>query len=188
MEAINRGYMGAQDFSSISSADTQEEIKAYLYWLLEEVAEFMDSFHQEIYNNEAMLDEVADMLGFITTISNLLGMEDSEIHLEGLHIERLEGYIGVIPMNYIVSRDTREISSKCGEILRKVGMLGNILKNRKWKRQNYVVDRAIFNKALGEAYRSVVIAIFSLGIPLESVILAMERKLKVNSTRITSNY
>ncbi len=67
-------------------------------------------------------------------------------------------------------------------------MLCNILKNRKWKKENYPVDNPAFAAQLKVTYNSYIEAIFKLGYTLKDIKAGFEKKTSTNLKRIKENY
>lgn len=115
----------------VDSLSGQIFIKERAWCITEECCE-LKSVYDEGNNNPHLLDECSDVLGFLLQLIACLDME----------VE--------IRLTY-----TYNVNTHFSTAITDLGMLCNLLKNRPWKKSNYLVDKSQFRSQLSKAVSSI---------------------------------
>ena len=159
----------------IDAQDTQIWIKDFLWRTTEELCESREAHILEHETHK--IEELIDAVHFLTECFILVGMKPS-IDLEILYGNFENGH----------KSEMGSYESNMGECIYYLGMVGNTLKNKKWKQTHILTDKAKFFKYLDTAYYHLLRTIFSCGCTPHDLYNFYFKKSEVNKFRQRSNY
>ena len=163
----------------VDNADHQIWIKDFLWRVTEELAEAMEAMLDG--NGVHQIEEVVDALHFIVELFILMGMEPLDnlnmtvmnIHARNLRADR--GKEGTFENSFT---DTIYI----------LGLVGNTLKNKKWKKTQMQTDTEKFELLLKTAFSNLIAVFVSMGCTPKDIYTFYFKKSEVNNFRIRTNY
>ena len=158
----------------IDAKDTQVWIKDFLWRTTEELCESREA--QILGHETHKIEELIDAVHFLTECFILVGMKPS-ITLELMYDNFKRGGKGI-----------SGYEKNMGECIYFLGMVGNTLKNKKWKQTNILTDKAKFFQYLDTAYYHLLCTIFSCGCTPHDLYNFYFKKSEVNKFRQRSNY
>lgn len=190
MPQIDEGYKGEElTVWDLNTAKAQAEFKKFNSYLTEEVAELFD-VRDTTNDTASLLDETADIMGFLITLAIKAGYKKDIVELR--YTDRdytTKGDSLCIAGNMtILARDKDQVAAMLFKPVHKMLMVCNLLKNREWKKQNYILDVEAFNHAFISAFNLYLVTIVKLGYSLEQIENAFHAKFKTNVKRINTNY
>ncbi len=80
------------------------------------------------------------------------------------------------------------IDEKVLNVVYQLGVTANLLKNRQWRRSQYLVDLYIFESRFKKIWENYLNIFYALGMTMEEVCDLWSLKYQVNLFRINSNY
>ena len=174
MQEVNQRYMPNQlNKWVIDSVNSQMEIKLFCGFISEEMAELVTTI-KEGGSNESMLDECSDVLGFTLVLIGKLGIQlDIDINVVPRHFN----YKHKAQLYSLHSNATTDLMMTC-----------NLLKNRPWKKQQYLVDRKEFKSQLEKAISSILLLILTCSGSIANLKTGFYPKLQTNYKRLDTQY
>jgi len=161
----------------INTCETQTWVKDFIWRVVEELMEFYEAFVEE--DRDHKIDELSDALHFFTEIYVILGYDSILLDNE---INQIKWSLS----------DNNKIVIILFNIIYELGMASNALKNRKWKKNQVLVDQKEFYERLNIAYFHLIDLILSSFTEKEnnkeSLLNLYHLKNKVNQFRIRSEY
>jgi hypothetical protein len=73
-------------------------------------------------------------------------------------------------------------------VIKSIGLTANLLKNRKWRQSQYLVDLLIFEKRFKEVWNWFEYLVYYSGITKEELFEEWSKKYQCNLFRIETNY
>ena len=129
--------------------EDQEVFKKYCWRVVEELTEALeDTKHPQHYK-----EEITDAFNFLIELYNLYGWKVSDFPTIFQ-----EGYPDPPAFNEKVAED---FSLK---VIKSIGLAANLLKNRKWRQSQYLVDLYIFEKRLQKIWTDFEYLLYYTGI------------------------
>ena len=153
--------------------EDQETFKKYCWRVTEEITEALEDMEHPQHFKE----EITDAFNFLIELYSLYGWKVSDM---GTIFQ--EGY-----------PDPPEFSPKitkelCLDVITSLGLTANLLKNRKWRQSQYLVDLYIFEKRFKDVWIKFEYLVYWSGISREELFDQWSLKYQVNDFRITSQY
>ena len=85
-------------------------------------------------------------------------------------------------------RSTQSRSSAASDVYKRQGLTANLLKNRKWRQSQYLVDLYIFEKRFKDIWNRFEYLVYWSGISKEELFDQWSLKYQVNEFRINTKY
>lgn len=177
---LRSGLMQTEDCPvNLDDKRGQARIKDFAWRVTEEVGEALDAYYQEDMVHFA--EELIDGLHFLTELTILAGYGYKDISVCGIEPLYEEGSKSQRSKGEV--RITRDVT----DLVMKLGMMCNCLKNKPWKQTNMVTDKNNFYNHLVDVW----IVYFSL---MSNILGSYEivdtylKKSQVNKFRQRSNY
>lgn len=171
------------DFS-IDCAEDQEKFKHMLQIrFIEELTEASEA----IINNEKdhFWEEITDSINFFLSAYIMLGTNFKKF-ISPKKILNTYSPAYLFAYKHIPSFDA--FGKEAYRIIHQVGLLCNLLKNRKWTQSNYLVSMLDFNIRLENLWVGFWFFIKDLGLTEKDIFELFERKYLVNKWRIQTGY
>lgn len=162
----------------------QARIKDFSWRVTEEIGEALDSLYHE--NNELHYrEELIDGLHFLTELTILSGLDESEIFPgeEGKYLEELVKF-----SYYYNSKTGANLQNLITEFICHLGMMCNTLKNKPWKQSHMRTDKNNFYNLLKEVWKRYVSILVYANMDAEIITEIYLKKSQVNKFRQRSNY
>ena len=157
----------------IDWGENQVWIKDFLWRTCEEIAESMEA--AALGHFEHQLEELSDALHFIVEAMILAGVDPP--------VWELSVYV---PIGLPYSRD--EYDSACLSVFFTAGMVGNCLKNKKWKQTQVPTDLKKFKLLLQETFEAVLRVFKACTCSAEDIYILYFKKSEVNKFRQRTKY
>lgn len=174
MVNISNSYMPGYPFIlNLNIPAHQAIFKEFAHFIVEEIGELYTSIESGC-SAESTVDECSDIIGFTMSLVNKTFM-DLEISIEIPH-----GHIGIkhsAILNKLTTRAIVDLEMAC-----------NMLKNRPWKKQNYILDIKAFHKAFEKAIQSILILALTCSGSIANLKTGYYNKLNTNYKRINTHY
>lgn len=171
---------------NLDSKAGQARIKDFSWRVTEEVGEALDALYGD-NDLEHYEEELVDGLHFLTELTILAGFEPQDI-ANIVVGEVKEGSDLLDTLCNKVEGGNKRIPDAITNLVRRLGMMCNTLKNKPWKQSHMRTDREMFKKRLGEVWETyILILVNSLGTS-ENIIDIYLKKSQVNKFRQRSNY
>lgn len=158
------GYTEAVD---LNSPNNQALFKRMNACLQEELSELVDA-HISGGSKESVIDEMADILGFIRCLQILSGNLNTH---QGESLDNVWGFYEAVTLA------TTHMNMAC-----------NLLKNRPWKKSQYLVDKAEFDKRFYRSLGNYYLIPILLNISPEQLYVGVIKKVNTNSKRLKQGY
>lgn len=147
--------------------EDQEIFKTYCWRIVEELTEALDGKENENHFKE----ELIDGFNFLLELTFLCG----------------KGYDDIKMIKY--PRDVFDSTeNQILNTIHTIGMTANLLKNRKWRRSQYLVDMYIFEKKFIQIWQSYMDIFNIWQIDIDELKALWSLKYQVNIFRIKTNY
>lgn len=149
----------------IDTYEDQEIFKRYCWRITEELMEAME----DQSNPDHFKEELIDGFNFMIELYLMYGWGLDQLSLE---IEPVGGniYHNVLSIVY------------------QLGITANLLKNRQWRRSQYLVDLYVFESRFKKIWSTYLELFYQMGMTLEDIQDLWSLKYQVNLFRINSNY
>jgi len=166
----------------IDSLESQIWIKDFLWRSAEELAEALEALDHQ--NEEHFLEELADALHFIVEAIILAGVED-RIKNQDLH-ELAEAIKGTLTLG----QQTRILNIQLYSLVyfKSLGLVGNTLKNKKWKKTQVLTDYNKFVSLITKSFKDLIQLFVVAGCDAQDIYNLYYKKSRVNKFRQDSNY
>lgn len=161
------------DNFDIDVYEDQETFKKYCWRITEEITEALEDMEHPQHFKE----EITDAFNFLVELYSLYGWK-----LSSLGTIFQEGYQEPPEFNQKVTED---FSLK---VIKQIGLTANLLKNRKWRQSQYLVDLLVFEKRFKEIWKWFEYLVYYSGITREELFEQWSLKYQVNVFRINSKY
>lgn len=153
--------------------EDQETFKKYCWRITEEITEALEAMEHPQHFKE----EITDAFNFLLELYSLYGWKVSDL---GTIFS--EGYDD--PTEF-VGKITKELSL---DVITSIGLTANLLKNRKWRQSQYLVDLYIFEKRFKDIWNRFEYLVYWSGISKEELFDQWSLKYQVNEFRINTKY
>ena len=153
--------------------EDQETFKKYCWRITEEITEALEDMEHPQHFKE----EITDAFNFLLELYSLYGWKVSDL---GTIFS--EGYDD--PPEF-VGKITKELSL---DAITSIGLTANLLKNRKWRQSQYLVDLYIFEKRFKDIWNRFEYLVYWSGISKEELFDQWSLKYQVNEFRINTKY
>jgi len=153
-----------QDFD-IDCYEDQEVFKKYCWRITEELMESLEDRCNETHFKE----ELIDGMNFLIELYLLYGWNFEDVN------EPFK--FGLMDLNHQILK-----------IVYQLGITANLLKNRQWRRSQYLVDLYIFEPRFKIIWTQYIKLFFAIGMKEEEIRSLWSLKYQVNMFRINSNY
>lgn len=154
-----------EDFD-LSTYEDQETFKRYCWRIVEELTEALE----DQKNKEHFLEELIDGFNFLIELHLLVGKTVDDVP-DTIQLDMQRG-----------------IDSMVLSVIYQLGITANVLKNRQWRRSQYLVDLYVFDKRFNKLWPLYMNIFFSLGLTIQDIWALWSKKYQVNLFRIKSNY
>ncbi|MDD5649285.1 MAG: hypothetical protein PHF86_02525 [Candidatus Nanoarchaeia archaeon] len=160
----------------IDTYEDQEIFKKYCWRVTEEISEALeDTEHPQHFK-----EEIVDAFNFLIELYNLYGW--SVTNLEWIFNKENIKNFGKKKLDPV----TAEIFSI--KVIKSLGLTANLLKNRKWRQSQYLVDLLIFEKRFKQVWIDFQQLFWNCGITPEELFQQWSLKYQVNLYRLRTNY
>jgi hypothetical protein len=149
----------------IDTYEDQEIFKRYCWRITEELMEALEDRKNENHFREELID------GFNFLIELYL--------LYGWDLKNLPSSIQL---------SSCSVDEKVLKVVYQLGVTANLLRNRQWRRSQYLVDLYIFEARFKKIWENYLNIFYALGMSMEEVCDLWSLKYQVNLFRINSNY
>jgi len=153
--------------------EDQETFKKYCWRITEEITEALEDMEHPQHFKE----EITDAFNFLVELYSLYGWKMSDL---GTIFQ--EGYPDPPEFNKRISED---FSLK---VIKAIGLSANLLKNRKWRQSQYLVDLLVFEKRFKDIWLWFEYLVYWSGISKEDLFDEWSKKYQVNIFRLDSKY
>jgi len=164
----------------LDSYDHQVWIKDFLWRCTEEIAEALD-----VLDNDSEFEkELSDCMHFLVEVFILTGMEnrvrykDLDSMVKAINDSQIKGGLSLY----------QRINQACLDLVVSLGMAGNCLKNKKWKKTPIATDRVKFESHLSKAFTQLVTIYVVTGNDAQNIYDSYYAKSKINKKRQQDNY
>jgi len=155
-----------QEFN-IDTFEDQETFKKYCWRITEELTEAMEDRH----NMNHFREELIDGFNFTVELYLLYGWDYKHM-MKSVQME-----VPHQPVDYQILR-----------LIYQLGITANLLKNRQWRRSQYLVDLYLFEPRLKAIWGQYIQIFYMLQMNSEDIQKLWSLKYQVNLFRINSNY
>jgi hypothetical protein len=153
----------------IDTYEDQEIFKKYCWRVTEEIAEALE----DLEHPQHFKEEITDAFNFLVELYNLYGWSVTDLKSLDYHPKDL----GVTVLNLV-----------CLDVIKQLGLTANLLKNRKWRQSQYLVDLLVFEKRFRLVWEEFIHLLSIAGISKEELFDQWSLKYQVNIFRLESNY
>jgi len=163
----------------IDIKENQTIIKDFLWRVAEELSE---SWEARIIHKDPLhyLEELSDALHFIVEIFKLTGTE-----IDKKKIPSLEEYFNT---RHPFIGDRRDVKEYYHEIHYRLGLVGNVLKNKPWKQSQILTDKNKFYLCLNKVLVAFLDLCLRLDLTADDIYNLYIRKSIINEFRQRSKY
>lgn len=164
----------------------QARIKDFAWRITEEVGEALDALIGD-EDIEHFNEELVDGLHFLTELTILAGFEPEDIAALVVKTDPSPKDALDAICEYV---DSEEYDLKWAimDLIRRLGMMCNTLKNKPWKQSHMKTDREAFKEKLGEVWKTYFYILVSSLKTSDAVAEIYLKKSQVNKFRQRSNY
>lgn len=160
----------------IDCFEDQELFKKYCWRITEELVEAEEAYIKHD-GRDHIEEELIDALNFSIELALLYGWDPAEILKDSATIRRNLPYFG-----------EEGLLAEVAEIIYTLGLSANRLKNRQWRRSQYLVDLLVFEKDLKTFFFTEYYMLWRYFGSGEKIRQAWSLKYQVNLFRIQTNY
>jgi hypothetical protein len=153
------------DNFDIDVYEDQEIFKKYCWRITEELMEALE----DQKNHDHFKEELIDGFNFLVELYLLYGWDFPRVKTE-------------------VQTNSKPLEEKILRVIYNLGTTANLLKNRQWRRSQYLVDLFVFEYRLKLVWESYLNIFFHLGMSYKDISLLWSLKYQVNLFRIQTNY
>jgi len=157
----------------IDTYEDQEVFKKYCWRVTEELTEALE----DIKHPQHFKEEITDAFNFLIELYNLYGWSVTELEPLDYKLQHEKYNLYELDLNQVVM-----------DVIKRIGLAANLLKNRKWRQSQYLVDLYIFEDRLRKVWDDFIELLFITGISKEELFDQWSLKYQVNKFRIESNY
>ena len=166
-----------QEKDNINTAVGQKWIKDFAWRVTEEIAEALEA--------KRMME---DEHGYLKDDADEIKQHYFEEMIDALHflteLTIIAGYDETLSMSCII----KDYETKEWEIVYRLGIMCNCLKNKPWKQTQMLTDKQKFEKYLGQAWSYFKENLYNEGLEDEDIYNLYFKKNEVNKFRIRSKY
>jgi hypothetical protein len=156
----------------IDTYEDQEIFKKYCWRVTEEISEALeDTEHPQHFK-----EEIVDAFNFLIELYNLYGWSVKSLNKLD-YIPYTSNKISITVLNLA-----------CLDLIKQLGLTANLLKNRKWRQSQYLVDLLIFEKRFHLIWDYFINLLSVSGISKQELFDQWSLKYQVNIFRLSSNY
>ena len=156
----------------INTLEDQELFKKLCWQIVEELTEAMEA--KDKNEKDHVLEELIDAFNFMLELYQLYGMAPDFAwgHTYGFRKDIAD----------------ENFEENILELIKTIGLAANCLKNREWRRSQYMVDLVVFEERLWNIWAMFVMLFWSIGVTEDKVRELWSLKYQVNLFRIKSKY
>lgn len=156
----------------INTLEDQELFKKLCWQIVEELTEAMEA--KDKNEKDHVLEELIDAFNFMLELYQLYGMAPDFAwgHTYGFRKDIAD----------------ENFEENILELIKTIGLAANCLKNREWRRSQYMVDLVVFEERLWNIWAMFVMLFGSIGVTEDKVRELWSLKYQVNLFRIKSKY
>lgn len=185
-EHIFRRYMitegipnwDAHDFS-IDCLEDQEIFKDFL---MNRVVEEITEATVDLDHPDHFLEEIVDALNFLLEAYIIYGWNYSNLGAWTTAPDIFEEVIDYF------RQEPDDLHQMCYRVVEAIGACTNLLKNRKWKSSQYLVDLLLFEERFKEVWTAFNVLCVMLGITEKRLFEVWSQKLQCNIFRLETRY
>ena len=148
--------------------EDQELFKKYCWRITEELTEALE----DISNENHFKEELIDSFNFLIDLYQIYGFNVKDVI--GLHVQKVSPILQ--PGDQILN------------IIYQLGITANLLKNRQWRRSQYLVDLYKFEPRFKQVWIEFMVLFNLVGLSPTEVIRLWSLKYQVNLFRLNTNY
>jgi len=170
---VEKSDWNEEDFS-VDCLQDQELLKEFAWRIVEELTEMTE----DIEHKDHYLEELVDSMNFLIELMIIYGWDKPFYdwqHVPYAHFDKTK-----------LSADHVIVSIY--SVIEAVGQAMNLLKNRKWKEQHYLVDLYKFEPRLKKIFTSFNLLVNELGVTEKMLFEVWSQKLQVNAMRLETKY
>lgn len=154
--------------------EDQETFKKYCWRVTEELAEALeDTTHPNHFK-----EEIVDAFNFLMELYNLYGWSVTDLVSEDIKPNPDQSNI----------QDTALLERLTMKVIKQIGLTANLLKNRKWRQSQYLVDLLIFERRFRLVWMYFKELLASMGISDKELFDLWSLKYQVNLFRLSTHY
>ncbi len=164
----------------INSVEGQIWIKDFLWRIVEEVAEALEVIDEQ----DLFLEELSDALHFLVEAMIISGIESRVKFLD------LELMIKDISYRHVPGgkKNLDQIRETALEMIIALGLVGNTLKNKKWKKTKVNTDYSLFEQRLYSAFHKLIQLFYLCDCNADDIYNIYHKKSNINKARQKNNY
>ncbi len=176
---IVEGYPDFKNYDfDINTLEDQELFKTFTNRVIEELCEAtLDLVHPDHF-----VEEIADALNFLVETYIMYGYDYKDLPAWE-PINTIKSNLPAMDL-----KNTRDIKANTYTVVEKICETNNLLKNRKWKQTQYLVDLLIFEENLKDIFKVFNEYVNWCGITEKVLFETWSNKRSVNDFRLNSRY
>jgi len=160
----------------IDVLEDQEIFKDFLFRIIEELTEATE----DLIHADHFLEEIVDALNFLVETMIIYNWNHKDLpKWKQFQYE---------PTKDFTQFKSTYLKAMFYKVVEKIGWCSNLLKNRKWKQSQYLVDLLIFEKRLQDVWIEFNELVYSLGITEQQLFEVWSQKMQCNLFRIRTKY
>ena len=180
-------------WKEIHTEEGQKELRLFTKYTMEEIAEAMEELYikeNEIDKNQPFLEILKDdsYIHFIEEIIDSLHFITEKCLLSGLDSYKTISRYKTYTKNKRNLKNLDEFKVLVTDIMYKINITDNFLRNKEWKRTNVVTNVELYLEGLIDAYFTFYDMLYSLWLDDKLIAFIYSKKHEVNNFRIRSNY
>jgi len=164
----------------INNYEHQAWIKDFLWRSTEEVAEALEAL--ELGHKEHYLEELSDALHFIVEALILAGVDSKH------RFSNLEEMVNNIKGTITEKSTDHSINEGSLDYIKHLGLVGNTLKNKKWKKTQVLTDYNKFEHIANKSFTKLIVLFVISGCEAKDIYELYYKKSQVNKFRQNTNY
>ena len=158
----------------IDHLESQEIFKKFAWRITEELIEAKE----EVVHLDHIHEEIIDSFNFIIEIYLLYGWDQTKLSPFSWPIRVIN------PLEDPIINYDKELF----DVIYRLGLTCNLLKNRQWRSSQYLVDLYIFEERFRSVWDAILNLFSALGLTPKQVLRLWSLKYQVNNFRIRTNY
>lgn len=176
---------------NLQDSKGQYRIKDFAWRVTEELGEALEALYIHSTIREHFDEEIADALHFLVELTILTGVSPNELVPEGVNGAKLEVLFHVSYGKKDINpwpRSYPSIAMRTAEVVEKLAVACNCLKNKPWKQTQMFTDVDAFISYLRNTWRQFIVLCAVAGIGPDYLFELYFKKSQVNQFRVRSQY
>ena len=173
------GYENFAEYDfDINTLIDQELFKEFMNRVIEELCEAT----LDVEHNDHFVEEIVDALNFLVETYLIYGWTEKDLPPWETSAAR-DGFLPNISL-----KNTRDLKANTYTVIEKICATNNLLKNRKWKQTQYLVDLLVFEERFKDVWELFNEYVNWLGISEQLLFSVWSQKFQTNYFRAMSAY